>query len=131
MNKGFTTEDGMILHYPYHSVETGNAEQSSNSRKIQFLIRNLWNFTGALVSAGFEVSATVVHGINQNDNKNGAAELTAIVTNADLTSQQKRRQMNMEAASSIASTNKLKANDHLITMDSMVDWLTKGPENEL
>lgn len=83
------------------------------------------------MSAGFEVSATVVHGNNQNDNKNGGAELTAIVTNADLTSQQKRRQMNMEAASSIASTNKLKANDHLITMDSMVDWLTKGPENEL
>lgn len=68
---------------------------------------------------------------NQNPNKMGAAELTAIVTNADLSSQQKRRQMNMEAASSIASTNKLKANDHLITMDSMVDWLTKVPENEL
>lgn len=83
------------------------------------------------MSAGFEVSATVVHGNNQNDNRNGGAESTAIVTNADLTSQQKRRQMNMEAASSIASTNKLKANDHLITMDSMVDWLTKGPENEL
>lgn len=23
VNKGFTTDDGMILHYPYHSVETG------------------------------------------------------------------------------------------------------------
>lgn len=90
------------------------------------------NSVGALVSAGFEVSATVVHDNNKNDTKNGVAELTAIVTNADLSSQQKRRQINMEAASSIASTNnKLKANDHLITMDSMVDWLTKVPENEL
>lgn len=89
------------------------------------------HFAGALVSAGFEVSATVVHDNNQNTNKMGAAELTAIVTNADKSSQQIRRQMNMEGASSVASTNKLKANDHLITMDSMVDWLTKVPENEL
>lgn len=131
MSKGFTTEDGMILHYPYHSVETGKFERSSFRRQLQFLIWNFGYLAGALVSAGFEVSATVVHGNNQNDNRNGGAESTAIVTNADLTSQQKRRQMNMEAASSIASTNKLKANDHLITMDSMVDWLTKGPENEL
>lgn len=130
MNKGFTNEDGMILHYPYHSVETGKIQRFCDEFWVWFA-----SFTntiaGALVSAGFEVSATVVHDSHQNDCKNGASELTAIVTNADLSSQQKRRQMNMEAASSIASTNKLKANDHLITMDSMVDWLTKVPENEL
>lgn len=81
---------------------------------------------GALVSAGFEVSATVGHDLNHQH-----GESIPIITNTDLTAQQKRRKINSEAASSIASTNKLKSNDHLITMDSMVDWLTKVPENEL
>lgn len=59
---------------------------------------------GALVSAGFEVSATVVHGA-QNDGRNA---INAICS---------------------ASTGNKKTNDHLL--DTMVDWLTNVPENEL
>lgn len=61
----------------------------------------LFQLSGALVSAGFEVSATVVHdSLTTVPNPNGLD------------------------ASSSASTNK-KTTDHL------VDWLTNVPEHEL
>lgn len=71
-------------------------------------MRNLlFSFSGALVSAGFEVSATVVHD-----------------TQTDITGSNARNAMD---AMSSASTKK--TNDHLL--DSMVDWLTNVPEHEL
>ncbi|XP_031622418.1 uncharacterized protein LOC116340210 isoform X2 [Contarinia nasturtii] len=77
-SKSHLNDDSLNHHYPYHSGETG-----------------------ALISAGFEVSATVVH------------DSLTTVPNAN----------GLDANSSI-STNK-KTTDHL------VDWLTNVPENEL
>jgi len=71
-------------HYPFHSGEPG-----------------------ALISAGFEVSATVVHDMQTDMNGHNSRNLDA---------------------SSSASTHK-KNTDHLL--DSMVDWLQHVPENEL
>lgn len=82
--------------------------------------------TGALVSAGFEVSATVVHD-NQTD-LNGQNSLTLIDMSDNQLDGIKRRSANMDAQSSGASTTNKKT-DHLL--DTMVDWLTNVPENEL
>lgn len=75
---------------------------------------------GALISAGFEVSATVVH---ENQTDIGLDKNTGAIPNSS------KRQINMDATSSGASINNKNNTDHLL--DTMVDWLTKVPENQL
>lgn len=75
------------------------------------------NLSGALVSAGFEVSATVVH---DHHGDFGQSTMTIMDDGG------KRRGID---ANSSASANNRKSNDHIL--DSMVDWLTNVPENEL
>lgn len=76
---------------------------------------------GALVSAGFEVSATVVHDHHGHDFGHSSMAIMDIADGG-------KRRNGLDANSS-SSTNNRKSNDNIL--DSMVDWLTNVPENEL
>lgn len=76
-------------------------------------------FLGALISAGFEVSATVIHD-KQQDLTEQAKAIVDVSTNSS--------ERVMKHHSTMDTMNK-KSADNLL--DSMVDWLIKVPENEL
>lgn len=97
-----------------------STKQRNINTIIIIIIRYFVFFLGALISAGFEVSATVLHDTQ--------IDLMGINSTLEKNMDSMKRRSHGGDASSIASTNK-KTTDHLI--DSMVDWLTKVPENEL
>lgn len=85
-----------------------------------------------MISAGFEVSALVSAELSAvvHDKQTGQNSLTMIDMSDNTVDGIKRRSaIHMDAQSSGASTTNKKTCDHLI--DSMVDWLTNVPENEL
>lgn len=91
-----------------------------------YIIILLYPLIGALVSAGFEVSATVVHD-NHTDFIGQTTLALMDMPNNNTIDGTKRR--NGIDTNSCASNNNKKSNDHIL--DSMVDWLTNVPENEL
>lgn len=87
----------------------------------------LYWLIGALVSAGFEVSATVVH--DNHTDFIGQTTLALMDMPNNNTIDGTKQRNGIDNTSSCPSNNNKKSNDHIL--DSMVDWLTNVPEHEL